>query len=338
MPNSIALAEGYTNVIDEVYKAASVSDVLTSDQGLAQPGANAKEIKIPKISVDGLGDYSRSSGYVTGSVTLEWETKTFEYDRGTKIVVDAMDVEETAGADAFVKACSELQRTQVAPEGDAYTFAKICGKQGIGKVQSGTTYSTAADAIAAIGAAMTAMDEAEVPTGSRYLFITPTLKRMIDSMGEYQATVSKEIMDAFAGVVEVPQSRFYTAIALKSGGEDGFGYAKATAQYAKTADVACASGKTYYTKNGNVYSAVAEPADANIGSYYELTQAAGLDINFLIVEKSAVIKFDKHVASRVFSPDELENMDAYMQKYRKYGIVDVFDNKVAGIFLSHKAS
>ena len=338
MGNSIALAKGYTNVIDEVYKLESVSNVLTSDQGLARPGANAKEIIIPKVSVDGLGDYSRSSGYVTGSVSLEWETKTFEYDRGTKIVVDAMDAAETAGADAFVAAQAELQRTQVAPEGDAYTFAKICGKAGIGKCVSGETFSTAADLIEAIGGAMTAMDEAEVPTEGRYLFITPTLKRKVDLLNEYQASVAKDIMDQFAGIVQVPQSRFYTAIALKSGGEDGFGYAKATAQYAKTADVACVSGKTYYTKSGDVYSAVAEPADANIGSYYELTQAAGLDVNFLIAEKSAVIKFDKHVASRVFSPDELENMDAYMQKYRKYGIVDVFDNKVAGIYLSHKAS
>ena len=303
MPNNITLAKGYTNVIDEVYKAASVTDVLTSDQGLARTGANAKEIMIPKVTVDGLGDYSRSSGYTNGSVTLEWETKRFDYDRGTKILVDAMDVEETAGADAFVKACSELQRTQVAPEGDAYTFSQIASKDGISKVAQGVTYDDGEEVLQAISAAMTAMDEAEVPAESRYLFITPTLKRMIDSMGEYQATVSKEIMAAFAGVIEVPQTRFYTRIDLNPGtSEGGFGYKKG---------VASGSGST------------AVPA--------------GKDINFLIVEKSAVIKFDKHVASRIFQPDELENMDAYMQKYRKYGIVDVFDNKVAGIYLSHKA-
>ena len=54
MANSIALAKGYTNVIDEVYKLESVSNALTSDQGLARPGANAKETVIPKVSVDGL--------------------------------------------------------------------------------------------------------------------------------------------------------------------------------------------------------------------------------------------------------------------------------------------
>lgn len=303
MPNNITLAKGYTDVIDEVYKAASVTDVLTSDQGLARPGANAKEIMIPKITVDGLGDYSRSSGYTNGSVTLEWETKRFDYDRGTKILVDAMDVEETAGADAFVKACSELQRTQVAPEGDAYTFSQIASKDGISKVAAGVTYDDGEEVLQAISAAMTAMDESEVSPDSRYLFITPTLYRLVKLYNAAQGATTDDVLDSFAGIVQVSQSRFYTRIDLNPGtSEGGFGYKKG---------VASGSGST------------AVPA--------------GKDINFLIVEKSAVIKFDKHVASRIFQPDELENMDAYMQKYRKYGIVDVFDNKVAGIYLSHKA-
>lgn len=38
--------------------------------------------------------------------------------------------------------------------------------------------------------------------------------------------------------------------------------------------------------------------------------STGKAINFMVVEKSTVIKFDKHVASRVFRPDELENLDS----------------------------
>ena len=70
----------------------------------------------------------------------------------------------------------------------------------------------------------------------------------------------------------------------------------------------------------------------------EVDVAAGLDINFMVVEKSAVIKFDKHVASRVFSPDELESLDSYMMKYRKYGIVELFDNKLDGVYVSASTS
>lgn len=47
--------------------------------------------------------------------------------------------------------------------------------------------------------------------------------------------------------------------------------------------------------------------------------AAGKDINFMVVEKSAVIKFDKHVASRVFSPDDLESLDDEVPQVRHRG-------------------
>lgn len=63
----------------------------------------------------------------------------------------------------------------------------------------------------------------------------------------------------------------------------------------------------------------------------------GKDINFMIIHKPAIIKFDKHVASSIISPDNNPNADGYISKYRKYGLVDVYKNKVAGIYLSHKA-
>ena len=65
--------------------------------------------------------------------------------------------------------------------------------------------------------------------------------------------------------------------------------------------------------------------------------ADGKDLNFLIVHKPAVIKGDKHVVSSVIAPDQNPDSDAYISKYRKYGIVDVLANKVAGIYASYKA-
>ena len=43
------------------------------------------------MSLDGLADYSRNGGYVSGDVTLTNETVAFNYDRGRKFGVDAMD-------------------------------------------------------------------------------------------------------------------------------------------------------------------------------------------------------------------------------------------------------
>ena len=114
--------------------------------------------------------------------------------------------------------------------------------------------------------------------------------------------------------------RFYTAIDLLSGDDDQFGYQRGAASYELTSDTEVDSSKTYYTRSGSegsyTYSAVASPTKSGLSGYYEQVSAAGRDINFMVVEKSAVIKFDKHVASRVFSPDELESLDSYMMKYR----------------------
>ena len=129
--NNIAFARNYTSAIDEMYQRASVSGVLNSGRRMVRAGHNAKEILIPKISVTGLGNYTRNVGYKTGAITYEFETKTFNYDRGIRLFADVMDVEEAGVNDRFVEAGAELQRTKVAPEADAFTFAQTAGHTGV---------------------------------------------------------------------------------------------------------------------------------------------------------------------------------------------------------------
>ena len=225
MANAITKFKKYIDLLDEVYKIASVTSVLDSDSTLVTAGANANEIIIPKISMDGLADYTRNSGYVSGDVTLTNETVTFNYDRGRKFSVDAMDNEETAGL-AFGKLAGEFLRTKVGPEYDAFRFATYAGITGISKVGTAATLSTGDTVISALIAAQTKMDEDEVPAEQRYLFITPTLYNLAVNV---DTTKSKAVLDGFAGIVKVPQSRFYTAINLQDGstaGETAGGFIK----------------------------------------------------------------------------------------------------------------
>ena len=226
MANAITKFKKYIDLLDEVYKRASLTSALDSDSSLARAGANANEIIIPKLSMDGLADYSRNSGYVNGDVTLTNETVQFNFDRGRKFSVDAMDNEETVGL-AFGKLSAEFVRTKVVPEMDAFRFATYAGTTGIGSDTG--TLSTGADAYAALRAATNSMDEAEVPTEGRILFITPTLAGFI---ADLDLTKSKEVMSRFSSVVNVPQTRFYTAIEQYDGtstGETAGGYVKAAA-------------------------------------------------------------------------------------------------------------
>ena len=336
--NNIAFARNYTSVIDEVYQRASVSGVLNSGRRMVRAGHNAKEILIPKISVTGLGNYTRNVGYKAGAITYEFETKTFNYDRGIRLFADVMDVEEAGVNDCFVEAGAELQRTQVAPEADAFTFAQIAGHTGVTVESESYASADAEDILEDLRTVTSAMDEKQVTLGSRILFITPTLKGVLDDFSYANPNRSNRVLERFSRIVEVPQVRFYTAIDLLSGDDDQFGYQRGAASYELTSDTEVDSSKTYYTRSGSegsyTYSAVASPTKSGLSGYYEQVSAAGRDINFMVVEKSAVIKFDKHVASRVFSPDELESLDSYMMKYRKYGIVELFDNKLDGIHVS----
>ena len=171
MANSIAKFKKYVDLLDEVYMSESKTAVLESDATLAREGANANEIIVPKLDMDGLGDYDRNNGYVNGSVTMTNETVQFNYDRGRKFSVDAMDNEETAGL-AFGRLAAEFIRTKVVPEQDAFRFAVYSANAGTKTVG---TLSTGADVLAALQAAVGAMDDAQVPAESRHLFITPTL-------------------------------------------------------------------------------------------------------------------------------------------------------------------
>ena len=225
MANSIALSKIYTNLLDEVYKNSALTAVLESDASLARAGANANEIVIPKLSMSGLADYKRNSGYVNGDVTLNWETVQFNYERGRMFQVDDMDNEETQNI-AFGRLAGEFIRTKVVPELDAFRFATYAAVTGAGTATG--TLATGADVIAALRTATSTMDEAEVPMEDRYLFITPTLLGLVEDL---DTNKSKEVLSRFATITKVPQTRFYSAIKLNDGtssGEQAGGYVKAS--------------------------------------------------------------------------------------------------------------
>lgn len=298
MANNIELFKKYVPLLDEVYKLSSLTSDLDGAPELARQGQNVNELIIPKIDMSGLANYSRNGGYVDGDVTFTNETVKCNFDRGRMFTVDTLDNIETAMM-AFGRLASEFIRVKVVPELDAFRFATLASMSGIGTTDA-AALSTGANVITALRAAVNAMDEAEVPSTERYLYITPTLLGLIRDL---DTTKSKEVLDGFAKIVKVPQSRFYTGIKQLSGKVEtisGSGTDDQTAGGFKKADGA---------KN----------------------------INFMIIHKPAVIQYQKHVAPKVITPEQNQDADAWKFGYRNVGISDAYENKVAGIYL-HKAA
>ena len=289
MANMIELFKSYSPLLDEIYKQSSLTSILDGANELARQGQNANEIVIPKISMDGLADYERNSGYVSGDVTVNFETVKCNFDRGRMFQIDVLDDQETMGI-AFGKLASEFIRTKVVPELDVFRMAMYASVPGISTVDA-AVLDTAAKVITALRAGTNTMDEDEVDTNSRYLFITPTLYGLIE---DQDTNKSSKVLERFAGVIQIPQTRFYTAISQLS-------------------------GKGEYKAGG-------------------YTRADGAnDINFMIIEKSAVIQFQKRVAPKIISPEQNQDADAWKYGYRNVGIADAYENKVSGIYL-HKST
>lgn len=301
MANAITLFKQYVSMLDEVYKLSSLTSDLDGASDLARQGANANELIIPKLSMQGLADYSRNGGYIDGDVTLTNESVRCNFDRGRMFTVDTLDDAETAGL-AFGRLAGEFIRTKVVPELDAFRFAAYAQTTGISTV-TGAALSTGAGVVEAIRAAINKMDEDEVPQEQRYLYITPTLLGLVEDL---DTTKSKKVLEGFAKITKVPQSRFYTKIAQKS-------------------------GKIITTGEGQDASTTDETA----GGYAKASD--GKNINFMVIHKPALIQYQKHTVPKVITPEQNQTADAWKFGYRTVGIADAYENKVAGIYL-HKST
>lgn len=277
MPNTIALRKSYSTLLDEVYKLASLTAVLDGPNELVREGANANEILIPKMTMSGLADYNKQTGYVSGDVTLEYETKKCDYDRGRMFTVDAMDNIESAGI-AFGRLSGEFLRTQVVPELDAWRIAKYAG---YAKNKVAANIADAKAGIAALRVAKTAIQNAEAKPETCYLFISMSLKGSIEDL---DTTASKKVLEGWAAVIPVPDGRFYDKVTLTASGAGGF------------------------------------------------TTTGGKALNFLVVDKNAVIQNQKHTVSKIITPDQNQDADAWKFGYRTVGIAEAKDNKKSAIY------
>ena len=287
-------------ILDEVYKASSKTSILdTANERVRFIGSDT--VNLYTMSLDGLGNYSRNAGFVTGSVTGGWEPYKLTQDRGRSFMVDVMDNDETMGM-AFGTLAGEFIRTQVTPEIDAYRFAKYAGTSGISSGTPADITVGTTDVPSLIQEAETIMGDDEVPEEGRILFISETAYAGLkDKITRYVQNGERGIetaIDYYDGmrVIKVPKGRFNTGITLNDGLSAG------------------------ETKGG-----------------FTVPASTSYPINFMIIHPSAVVQIAKHVVPRIFSPQVNQSADAWKFDYRIYHDAFVENNKVAGIYL-HRAA
>ena len=302
--NMIELVTKYLPVLDAQYKQESRSAVLDIAPEFVQMTRDAKKVKIAKMRVDGLADYSRNGGFTAGYADLTWEEHEFTQDRGRSIQIDDMDNEETFGL-AFGRLAGEFQRLHVIPEIDAYRFSKYYQKAG----QHREFTVTAGAILNLIDDFDATMDDNEVPEEGRILFVAPTVYKLmindpvlskgITTDGVDDKTVNKKFY-YYDGhlIIKVPSTRFYTVIEQLDGKTVG----------------------------------------EEIGGYKAAAGAKA--IGMLMIQRDAVLQLAKRRIARVWAPTKEQaagtdgvnpNADAWKFDYRVYHDAWVLDEKVNGI-------
>ncbi|MBO5959003.1 MAG: hypothetical protein J6Q65_02660 [Lentisphaeria bacterium] len=133
MANTINYAAIFNRILDEkFYILPRTMWMEDTNPGIVWEGG--KEVKIPKLSMDGLGTMN---GYKApqGDLTLEWETKTLQWYRGRNFSIGRYDVDETNFALTVGNALKVFLNEKVIPEVDCLRIASVAqGALGYGQV------------------------------------------------------------------------------------------------------------------------------------------------------------------------------------------------------------
>lgn len=302
MTQSITTAVKYTQQLDRILQLGPLTNDLNINQDLVGELTGAGQVKIAKLSMDGLADHTRNGGFNKGDITLSWETVSLSYDRDREFNIDAMDDEESLSI-VTASAMGEFARTKVVPEVDAVRFAKLSAKATEDGTASATTYTAAADAYNAVLLGEEFVQDYGSALQDCVFYCAPYVKTLLRKAcaDNFQLRPGEGPNSNFMTfdemkLVTVPKTRFYTAIKLLDGtsaGETAGGYQKAS---------------------------------------------VGVDINFMIVNPEAAEAIVKHNPLRYFAPEVNQSDDAHKWQYRLYHDLFVYDNKVKGIYLSAKAA
>ena len=121
---SVNYATIFSPVIDQALVATLTSAPMQADAAdIKYEGGST--IKVATVSTSGLGDYSRTAGYPSGAVSVDWASYTFDKDRAIRLNIDKFDVDETAFVDTVANAVKVLREENTDPEIDAYRYAKV---------------------------------------------------------------------------------------------------------------------------------------------------------------------------------------------------------------------
>lgn len=308
--NTLALATIMTQELDKQLVAGATSSWMQQNQDkLIFTGYNT--CKVPKISMSGLGNYSRTSANAFptgGAVNLQYETFTMGQDRAQSFVIDAQDVDESNFIATAANIMGEFQRTQVIPELDAYRYSKLASTLITAGQTNATAYAPSkADILTTLKGDIEAIKDkvGDIPlvvTMSRatqnILENSSEIVRQLQ-VGDFQGNGDLVVKCKFVDetpIISVPSARFKSAYTFNDGSTTG----------------------------------------QTVGGFTSST--SGKSINWIIMPQTSPIAVVKANVARIFTPDVLQTSIGYKIDYRVYHDLFLEDNQLPACYVNMSAN
>lgn len=183
-------AEQFTQFLAQKYEKELCSDALMHSNPQIT-FLNAQTIKLPRLTLSGYKDHTRTAGFNAGNIANDWEPKKLAHDRDIEFFVDPMDIDETNLALAVANIQNTFENEQAIPEKDCYNFSKLHTEltNFHGRIDS-TTVLTAQNILAVFDEEMSKMDDAGVPVDGRILYVTPAVNKLLKEADGIQRVIT----------------------------------------------------------------------------------------------------------------------------------------------------
>lgn len=182
-------AETFTNLLQQKYEKELCSDALAQSNQQVK-FINAQTIKLPRMTISGYKDHTRTPGFNAGTMSNDWEAKKLEHDRDVEFWIDPMDIDETNLTLSVANIQNTFESEQAIPEKDSYRYSKLHAELTKYSGRIDKTVITAANFLEAFDEEMAIMDEAGVPEEGRILYVTPSMKKIIKEAEGIQRVLS----------------------------------------------------------------------------------------------------------------------------------------------------
>lgn len=291
MINSLEFCTKMTSELDKKLVQESQTSFF-ADNALCAKFVGAKTVLIPDLEMQGLGNYNRDDGFITGALTVASESYTMAMDRGRAFQLDREDNDETGIANLAGHVLGEFVRTQVVPEMDAYVLSKLATLAvGASQTVTGTVSTQVVKMIT------DAINKVQAVTG-----YTEPLVCFVDST-VWAALMSSTELTRQLLVSDFKKGEVNTQVQTLNG-----------VPIIPVSDDRMKTAYTFY--DGITDESGSSGADQTVGGFVPTSSAKKIGI--LVLPKRAASLVKKSERIRTFTPEQNQKADAYLFQYRLY--------------------